>query len=298
MGACWGVASILRIAGFVHVICLLTFVVFIVMENYPTQELLALRFLQYEVEGRLAYITLNRPAKRNALSADVVTELKQAFETAEADDDVKVIILRASGDVFCAGADVKYLQELQANTYQENLADSTHLMQLFHQIYTLKKVVIGQVQGHALAGGCGLAALCDFTFAVPEAKFGFTEVKIGFLPAIVSVFLVRRLGETRAKQLLLSGDIFSAQQALDYGLITFLVDSDELAEAVRDYALRLVRENSSNSMEMTKELLAHLPALSLEEGLRYAAQRNADARATDDYRRGIAAFLNKEKIDW
>jgi methylglutaconyl-CoA hydratase len=282
----------------VHVICLLTFVVFIVMENYPTQELLALRFLQYEVEGRLAYITLNRPAKRNALSADVVTELKQAFETAEADDDVKVIILRASGDVFCAGADVKYLQELQANTYQENLADSTHLMQLFHQIYTLKKVVIGQVQGHALAGGCGLAALCDFTFAVPEAKFGFTEVKIGFLPAIVSVFLVRRLGETRAKQLLLSGDIFSAQQALDYGLITFLVDSDELAEAVRDYALRLVRENSSNSMEMTKELLAHLPALSLEEGLRYAAQRNADARATDDYRRGIAAFLNKEKIDW
>jgi methylglutaconyl-CoA hydratase len=281
-----------------RVICLLTFVVFIIMENYPTQELLALRFLQYEVEGRLAYVTLNRPAKRNALSADVVTELKQAFETAEADDDVKVIILRASGDVFCAGADIKYLQELQANTYQENLADSTHLMQLFHQIYTLKKVVIGQVQGHALAGGCGLAALCDFTFAVPEAKFGFTEVKIGFLPAIVSVFLVRRLGETRAKQLLLSGDIFSAQQALDYGLITFLVDQDELADAVRDYALRLVRENSANSMEMTKELLAHLPALSLEEGLRYAAQRNADARATDDYRRGIAAFLNKEKIDW
>ena len=281
-----------------RVICLLTFVVFIIMENYPTQELLALRFLQYEVEGRLAYITLNRPAKRNALSADVVTELKQAFETAEADDEVKVIILRANGDVFCAGADIKYLQELQANTYQENLADSTHLMQLFHQIYTLKKIVIGQVQGHALAGGCGLAALCDFTFAVPEAKFGFTEVKIGFLPAIVSVFLVRRLGETRAKQLLLSGDIFSAQQALDYGLITFLVDQDELADAVRDYALRLVRENSANSMEMTKELLAHLPALSLEEGLRYAAQRNADARATDDYRRGIAAFLNKEKIDW
>jgi methylglutaconyl-CoA hydratase len=285
-------------AEFALIICLLTFVVLIVMENYPTQELLALRFLQYEVDGRLAYITLNRPAKRNALSADVVTELKQAFETAEADDDVKVIILRASGEVFCAGADIKYLQELQANSYQENLADSTHLMQLFHQIYTLKKVVIGQVQGHALAGGCGLAALCDFTFAVPEAKFGFTEVKIGFLPAIVSVFLVRRLGETRAKQLLLSGDVFTAQQALDYGLITFLVEQDELADAVREYALRLVRENSGSSMEMTKELLAHLPALSLEDGLRYAAERNADARAADDYRRGIAAFLNKEKIDW
>jgi methylglutaconyl-CoA hydratase len=268
------------------------------MEHYPTQELLALRFLQYEVEGRLAYITINRPAKRNALSADVVTELKQAFEAAEADEDVKIIILRASGDVFCAGADLKYLQELQANTYQENLADSTHLMQLFHQIYTLKKVVIGQVQGHALAGGCGLAALCDFTFAVPEAKFGFTEVKLGFLPAIVSVFLVRRVGETRTKQLLLSGDIFTAQQALDYGLVTFLVEADELADIVREYALRLARENSGSSMEMTKELIAQLPALSLEEGLRYAAERNADARATDDYRRGIAGFLNKDRVEW
>ena len=268
------------------------------MENYPTQEALDLRFLQYEIEGRLAYITLNRPAKRNALSANVVTEMKRAFEAAEADDEVKIIILRANGEVFCAGADVKYLQELQANTYQENLADSTHLMQLFHQIYTLKKVVIGQVQGHALAGGCGLATLCDSTFAVPEAKFGYTEAKIGFLPAIVSVFLLRRIGEARTKQLLLSGDLISAQQALDYGLITFVVAADELAEAVRDYALRLARENSGHSMEVTKEIIARLPELGLEESLRYTAQRNADARASADCRRGIAAFLNKEKVEW
>ena len=268
------------------------------MTDYHTPELDTLRFLQYETQGRLAYITLNRPAKRNALSANVVTELKHAFERAEADDDVKVIILRATGDVFCAGVDLKYLQELQENTYQENLADSTHLMQLFYQIYTLKKIVIGQVQGHALAGGCGLATLCDFTFAVPEAKFGYTEVKIGFLPAVVSVFLLRRIGEARTKQLLLSGDVFSAQQALEYGLITFVVEHDQLADAVRDYALRLASENSGHSMELTKELLARLPELDLQDGLRYAAGRNADARASDDCRRGIAAFLNKEKIDW
>lgn len=268
------------------------------MTDSITPELDTLRFLQYETHDRLAYITLNRPAKRNALSANVVTELKKAFEQAEADDHVKVIILRAAGDVFCAGADLKYLQELQENTYQENLADSTHLMQLFYQIYTLKKIVIGQVQGHALAGGCGLAALCDFTFAVPEAKFGYTEVKIGFLPAIVSVFLVRRLGESRAKQLLLSGDTITAQQALDYGLVTFLAEKEALADTVRDYALRLARENSGHSMELTKELLAHLPEMGLEEGLRYAAQRNADARASDDSRRGIEAFLNKEAIEW
>ena len=268
------------------------------MTDYPSPELDTLRFLQYEVQDRLAYITLNRPAKRNALSANVVTELKQAFEQAEGDDQVKVIILRAAGDVFCAGADLKYLQELQDNTYQENLADSTHLMQLFHQIYTLKKLVIGQVQGHALAGGCGLATLCDITFAVPEAKFGYTEVKIGFLPAVVSVFLVRRIGEARTKQLLLSGDTITAQQALDYGLITFITEADQLADTVRTYALRLARENSGHSIEITKEILARLPELALEDGLRYAAERNAAARASDDCRRGIAAFLNKEKLDW
>ncbi|WP_223651223.1 enoyl-CoA hydratase/isomerase family protein [Hymenobacter psoromatis] len=261
-------------------------------------ELDTLRFLQYEVQDRLAYITLNRPSKRNALSANVVTELKRAFEQAEADDKVKVIILRATGEVFCAGADLKYLQELQDNTYQENLADSTHLMQLFHQIYTLKKLVIGQVQGHALAGGCGLAALCDITFAVPEAKFGYTEVKIGFLPAVVSVFLLRRIGEARTKQLLLSGDTITAQQALDYGLITFIAEADQLADTVRTYALRLARENSGHSIEITKEILARLPELALEDGLRYAAERNAAARASADCRRGIAAFLNKEKLDW
>ena len=187
---------------------------------------------------------------------------------------------------------------MQDYEYAENLADSTHLMQLFLQIYTLKKVVIAQVQGHALAGGCGLAAICDITFAVPEARFGYTEVKIGFLPAIVSVFLLRRIGEARTKQLLLSGDVVSAQTALDMGLITFLAARETLADDVRAYAQRLVCENSAQSMEITKEMLASLPEMDLEEGLRYAARRNAEARGSDDCRRGISAFLNKEKISW
>ena len=268
------------------------------MENLLTPELEALRYIRYEAQDRIGYITLNRPDKRNALNADVVTELKQAFEFAENDENVKVLVLRAAGDVFCAGADLAYIQELQGYGYTDNLEDSTHLMQLFHQIYTLKKVVIGQVQGHALAGGCGLAAICDITFAVPEAKFGYTEVKIGFLPAIVSVFLLRKIGEARTKQLLLSGDVVPAQTALDLGLVTFLCPKEELEEKVRAYAQRLCRENSSQSMEVTKEMLARLPELDLEEGLRYAAQRNAETRGSEDCRRGIAAFLNKEKIGW
>jgi methylglutaconyl-CoA hydratase len=268
------------------------------MENLLTPELEALRYIRYEAEDRIGYITLNRPDKRNALNADVVTELKQAFEFADNDESVKIIVLRAAGEVFCAGADLAYIQDLQGFGYTDNLDDSTHLMQLFHQIYTLKKVVIGQVQGHALAGGCGLAAICDLTFAVPEAKFGYTEVKIGFLPAIVSVFLLRKIGEARTKQLLLSGDVISAQAALDMGLVTFLASKEELADNVRAYAQRLCRENSAQSMEVTKEMLARLPEMLLEDGLRYAAQRNAEARGSEDCRQGIAAFLRKEKISW
>ena len=268
------------------------------MENLLTPELEALRYIRYQAEDRIGYITLNRPDKRNALNADVVTELKQAFELAENDEDCKVVVLRAAGDVFCAGADLGYIEQLQGFGYSDNLNDSTHLMQLFHQIYTLKKVVIGQVQGHALAGGCGLAAICDITFAVPEAKFGYTEVKIGFIPAIVSVFLLRRIGEARTKQLLLSGDVIPAQAALDMGLITFLTARETLADDVRAYARRLTHENSAHSMEVTKEMLASLPEMDLEEGLRYAARRNAEARGSDDCRRGISAFLNKEKISW
>ncbi|MBO0360632.1 enoyl-CoA hydratase/isomerase family protein [Hymenobacter sp. BT186] len=268
------------------------------MDNMPTQELEALRFIRYEAQDAIGYITLNRPEKRNALSADMVTELKQAFEFAEDDEACKVIVLRAEGGAFCAGADLAYIQELQGFGYTDNLADSTHLMQLFHQIYTLKKVVIAQVQGHALAGGCGLAALCDFAFAVPEAKFGFTEVKIGFLPAIVSVFLIRKIGEARTKQLLLTGDIISAQKALDIHLVNEVVPAETLAAHVYAFARRLCVENSAQSMEVTKEMLARLPEMPLEDSLRYAAQLNAEARGTLDCRRGIAAFLAKEKISW
>ncbi|MCC2548685.1 enoyl-CoA hydratase/isomerase family protein [Hymenobacter sp. BT175] len=268
------------------------------MDNMPTQELEALRYIRYECRDAVGYVTLDRPDKRNALSYDMVSELKQAFEFAENDEGCKVLVLRAEGAAFCAGADLAYIQELQGYGYTDNLADSTHLMQLFHQIYTLKKVVIAQVQGHALAGGCGLATICDFAFAVPEAKFGYTEVKIGFLPAIVSIFLLRKIGEARTKQLLLTGDIITAQQAADFGLVNQLVPKEELADTVYQFARRLCTENSGQSMEVTKEMLARVPEMPLEESLRYAAHMNAEARGSLDCRRGIAAFLSKEKISW
>ncbi|MBC7448091.1 MAG: enoyl-CoA hydratase/isomerase family protein [Hymenobacteraceae bacterium] len=272
------------------------------MTTFPhtpfASELEALRFLTYEVRERVAYITLDRAEKRNALNYDVVAELKQAFEAAEIDDNCKVIVLRANGRAFSAGADLESIQAMQDYEYDENLADSTHLMQLFLQIYTLKKVVIAQIQGHAIAGGCGLATVCDFAFAVPEAKFGYTEVKIGFLPAIVSVFLLRKVGEGRTKQLLLTGDLVSADEAQRLGLINYVVSADELAAQVEAFALRLCVENSANSLEVTKDLIARVQELPLEAALRYAAQQNATARSSEDCRRGVGAFLSKEPLAW
>ncbi|MEZ4947624.1 MAG: enoyl-CoA hydratase/isomerase family protein [Cyclobacteriaceae bacterium] len=252
----------------------------------------------YEVKDRVCFLTLNRPEKKNALNAAMVSVLKSQLAKAESDPSVKVIVLRASGDVFCSGADLESLQQLQKNTHEENLADSNHLKELFLQIYTLKKVVVAQVQGHALAGGCGLATVCDFVFAVPKAKMGYTEVRIGFVPAIVMVFLLRKIGEQKAKQLLLSGELIAGEDTLQFGLVNTLVAEEQLSDEVNAFCARLIRNNSIQSMELTKQMIAQSQSMTLEEGLNYAAEMNAKARATDDCKRGIGAFLNKEKLTW
>lgn len=257
-----------------------------------------MKYIQYEVADRIGYITLNRPEKRNALSHELVTELKMAFDRAADEAQVKVIVLRANGEAFCAGADLGYLQKLQQFSYEENVADSNHLKELFQKIYTLNKVVIAQIQGHALAGGCGLAAVCDFSFTVPEAKFGYTEVKIGFIPAIVMVFLLRRIGEAKSKQLLLSGDLISAEEAQQVGLLNFMSTTEKLENDVRNFAFKLITSNSAQSMSTTKQMIAAVQSMPLDQALEYASTMNAKARASEDCQRGIAAFLNKEKIIW
>jgi len=252
----------------------------------------------YSVKDRVGYITLNRPEKRNALSHELVNELTAAIDRAENDPSIKVIVLKANGDAFCAGADLAYLQQLQNFSFEENLEDSRHLKNLFLKIYQLKKVVIAQVQGHALAGGCGLATVCDFTFAVPEAKFGYTEVKIGFIPALVSVFLIRKIGEHKAKQLLITGEVINASEALSRGLIHQVVNAAELEQTVFEFASDLICNNSGQSMQLTKQLIAQVQSMSLEEGLEQAANMNAHARSTEDCKSGIAAFLNKQVLKW
>lgn len=257
-----------------------------------------MKYVTCEISNRVGVIALNRPEKRNALSFELISELKTAFEKYELDNEVTIILLKAEGEVFCAGADIDELQKLQTFSYEQNLADSNHLKELLLRIYTLKKIVVGQVQGHALAGGCGLASVCDFVFAAPEAKFGYPEVKIGFIPAIVMIFLLRKIGEAKAKRLLLSGDSFSANEVFQMGLIHQVVEKNELENAAMSYAQKLVHTNSAHAMMLTKQMITKLYSMSLEESLAFAADMNARARESTDFKRGINAFLNKEKLAW
>jgi len=248
--------------------------------------------------NRIGFITLNRPEKRNAISPAMIGELGNAFSAFEQNPDVKVVVLRAEGKAFCAGADLTYLQEMQGYTFEENLADSHRLKALFSQIYEFPKVVIAQVQGHALAGGCGLVTVCDFAFAATEAKFGYTEVKIGFVPALVSVFLSEQIGQALTAELLLSGELITSVKAAELGIITAEVSSELLEKRTLEFAQKLVDENSAFSMQETKRLLRSLGEKSRHEALDRAAEANAKARGEADCVKGIAAFLSKIKPDW
>lgn len=251
-----------------------------------------------EINDRIGTITLNRPEKRNALGPELIAGLHSAFEEMNANEDVKVILLKSTGKAFCAGADLAYLQQLQDFSYEENLEDSRRLMELFNLIYCLPKVVIAEIQGHALAGGCGLATVCDFAFSVPDALFGYTEVRIGFVPALVSVFLMEQIGAAKTQELLLSGEFISSTKAAELGLITGVEPAEFLTQSVQEFALKLISQNSTFSMAKTKALLRQLNETERNKSLQLAAETNAKARAHADCKKGIAAFLSKTSPDW
>lgn len=257
-----------------------------------------MQFTKYREENRMAFISLNRPDKRNALNAGVVDELKTLIRKAENTSEVRVIILTGEGKAFCAGADLAELKKLQTNSFEENLADSENLSELYDMIYRSPKIIIAQLNGHAIAGGAGLATVCDFIFSVPEAKYGYTETAIGFVPAVVSIFLLRKTTETPAKELLLTGKIITAREALDSGIFNRVFPADTIEDETRKFAENLIRSTSGDSLALTKTLINKVQELDYSAALDYAAKINAEARETEDCRRGITAFLNKEKISW
>lgn len=252
--------------------------------------------LQLAHEEAIAILTLNRPEKRNAISAEMIQELLAALDETER-NAARVLILTGSGKAFCAGMDLEGLKALAAMSPRQNLEDSRRMASLFHRLYAFPKPVIAAVNGAAIAGGCGLATLADFTLAVPEAKFGYTEVKIGFMPALVSVFLRRQIGEKQARDLLLSGRVIEAEEAHRIGIVTEIVAAEKLLGRAKEIAAMLVTASPS-SMARTKRLLVETGEAELKRELERAIRENAEIRQTVDFREGLAAFLEKREPKW
>ena len=252
--------------------------------------------IQLACDGRVATITLNRPDKRNAISFELINDLLRALDEV-AKSDAIVLILTGAGKAFCSGMDLDNLNALLGRTPEQNLHDSETMVRLFRTLYEFPKVTIAAVNGAAIAGGTGLALLCDFTLAVPEAKFGYTEVRIGFVPAIVSTFLLRQVGEKQARDLLLTGRIFAADEAARLGLVNEIVPGDNLMARARELA-SLLMENSASSLRATKQLLTDHARMELDAQIDAAVRENAAIRTTADFREGITSFLEKRKPVW
>jgi methylglutaconyl-CoA hydratase len=248
--------------------------------------------------GPVLTLTLNRPDKRNALDGGLVQSLTSVLQEVASDESVRVVVVTGAGSSFSAGADLEALQGLQSASAEENLADSERLATLFETIYHLPQPVIARVNGHAIAGGCGLASVCDFALVAEHAKLGFTEVRIGFVPAIVSVFALRKLREASVRDLMLRGHLITAEEAVHVGLVTRSMPAKELDAAVDALAHEMATSTSSTAVAMTKRLLADLPGMGLREALDHAAAVNALARGTSDCRAGVQAFLKKEDPPW
>ncbi len=252
--------------------------------------------IQLAYDAGIATLTLNRPEKRNAISFELIDDLLRGLAEVAA-SPARVLILTGAGQAFCSGMDLENLRQLTGRTPEQNQQDSEIMAQLFRSVYDFAKPTIAAVNGAAVAGGTGLATLCDFTLAVPEAKFGYTEVRIGFVPAIVSTFLLRQVGEKQARDLLLTGRLFDAQEAHRLGLVNEVVAPEKLMARAREIAAQLT-ENSPTSLAFTKRLLSGHARNELDRQIAAAVSENAEIRNTPDFREGLSSFLEKRKPRW
>jgi methylglutaconyl-CoA hydratase len=252
--------------------------------------------LELASDSGIATITFNRPEKRNALSFQLLDEMRGALDEVERSDAL-VLVVTGAGKAFCAGMDLDELKSLTGKSHTENLADSRRMAEFFRRLYEFPKPTIAAVNGAAIAGGAGLATMCDFTMAVPEAKFGYTEVRIGFVPAIVSSILVWQVGHKIARDLLLTGRLFEAAEAYRFGLVNEVVAPQRLMARARELAAQIM-ENSPTSVRQTKKLLNGFINEALDRQIEQAVEDNAAIRQTADFREGVNSFLEKRKPRW
>jgi methylglutaconyl-CoA hydratase len=255
---------------------------------------MAYQTILYKEAKSIAEVTLNRPEKRNALNDVMMKEIMGAFSEINNNDNIRVIVLSGAGGNFCSGMDLDYLQKISKFDLEQNKADSQSFKNMLLAIYRCSKPVIAKVSGYALAGGCGIATCCDIIIADETAKFGYPEVKIGFIPAIVMPFLLKRVSEARAKELMLTARVINADEALRMEMINAATTKDALDDKVNAFCT-LFKNNSMNSISSTKELLRKISGVNYEYALEFASELNANTRMTEDFIRGIENFINKRK---
>ncbi|MBV9214806.1 MAG: enoyl-CoA hydratase/isomerase family protein [Acidobacteria bacterium] len=248
--------------------------------------------LLIETKELTRVLTLNRPEKRNALNDELIQALKDALREADADESLRAVVIRGAGKDFCSGADLASIQKIANASYEENVEDARQLADLFELIRKVRAPVIAAVHGRALAGGCGLATACDLVLATRSARFGYPEVKIGFVPAMVAAILRRNLGEKKSFELLTQGFEYSAEDALSLGLVNALFDDEGFDDAALEYA-SVYTKVSGSAVAMTKRLIYDIDADRYSDAITKGVETNARARMTEDCKKGIAKFLEK-----
>ena len=257
------------------------------MANSPEQVVL------FNVTDGIARVTLNRPEKRNALNAELIAAVKDALRRAGEDREVRAIILTGEGADFCSGADLAALQKIATASVAENLDDARSLMELFVLIRSVTPPVIAAVRGRALAGGCGLATACDIVLAARSSRFGYPEVKIGFVPAMVMAILRRNVSEKRAFELVTLGTEIGAEDAAALGLVNHVLDDEAFEDEVDAFVQKFMK-TSSSAVALTKKLLYRIDAMSFEDALLLGVDENVIARMSEDCKKGIERFLKKK----
>jgi methylglutaconyl-CoA hydratase len=248
-------------------------------------------------EDKALRITMNRPEVHNAFNSEMIRDLAAAFDEAGKDPDVRLVILTGAGESFCAGADLNWMREVIRYSYEQNLGESRELAELMHAIYTLPKPTIARINGAVIGGGTGLFSACDIVIASDRAKFGLSEVKIGLVPAAIGPYVIRRIGESAARELFLTGERFAAQRALEIGLVNKVVAHEALDDKVAE-VVRLLLSSGPEAIAKCKELLQKVPAMDLEEAKGYTAEMIAGLRVSPEGQEGMAAFLEKRKPKW
>lgn len=247
--------------------------------------------INFQILDDVAIIKLNRPEKRNALNPQLISQLKNAIFDSESDNNIKTIIITGEGSAFCAGADLEYLNTIRGFSTIENQKDSENLANLFKAVYFCSKPTIAAVNGPAIAGGCGLATACDFVFANPDkSTFGYSEVKIGFVPAIVSIFLLKRASSSKTYQLLFSGDIIDAYKAKEIGIVDFI--SNNCLDEATKFAQKL-NDNSKQSIQFIKAIKKFMDYSEINSSINFLLELNAISRSTEDFIKGLKTFLKK-----